>query len=87
MRILIAEPLDAAAVKLLQQQPGWEVVVSNPKEYAPASGGGRRADCPQLGDGRRRDTLAAAPKLRVIGRAGVGVDNIDLQRPPLPAFW
>ena len=33
MRILIAEALAPAAVKLLQQQPGWEIVVSNPKEF------------------------------------------------------
>ena len=33
MRILIAESLAPGAVKLLQQQPGWEVIVSNPKEY------------------------------------------------------
>ena len=77
MLILIAEPLDAAAVKLLQQQPGWEVVVSNPKEYTQHLANAdalivRSAVMVNAG------VLSAAPKLRVIGRAGVGVDNIDM---------
>ena len=76
-KILIAEPLAAAGIELLQAQPGWEVIVSNPKEYTP-----HLADCDALlvrsvvqVDGAM---LARAPKLRVIGRAGVGVDNVDL---------
>ena len=34
MNILIAEPLAAAGIELFQSQPGWNVIVSNPKEYA-----------------------------------------------------
>ena len=34
MNILIAEPLAAAGIELFQSQPGWKVIVSNPKEYA-----------------------------------------------------
>jgi D-3-phosphoglycerate dehydrogenase len=34
MKILVAEPLAAAGIELLKAQPGWDVVVSNPKEYA-----------------------------------------------------
>ena len=33
MQILIAESLAAAALKLLREQPVWEVIVSNPKDY------------------------------------------------------
>ena len=77
MRILIAEPLASAAVKLLEQQPGWEIVVSNSKEYKQYL-----ADADALIVRSavlvNADVLAAAPKLRVIGRAGVGVDNIEL---------
>ena len=77
MRILIAESLAPAAVKLLQQQPGWEVVVSNPKEYTQHLAG---ADALIVRSAVTVDkaVLAAAPNLRVIGRAGVGVDNVDL---------
>src|SRR5579871_1136773 len=77
MRILIAESLAPAAVKLLQQQPGWEVVVSNPKEYMQHLAA---ADALIVRSAVTVDknVLAAAPNLRVIGRAGVGVDNVDL---------
>src|SRR5206468_4199016 len=34
MNILIAEPLAPAGIELLQSQAGWNVVVSNPKEFA-----------------------------------------------------
>jgi D-3-phosphoglycerate dehydrogenase len=77
MRILIAEPLAAGGVKLLQEQPGWEVIVSNPKEYAQYL---PDADALIVRSALTVDAavLAQAPKLRVIGRAGVGVDNVDL---------
>src|ERR1700734_3408205 len=77
MRILIAESLAPAAVKLLQQQPGWEVVVSNPKEYMQHLAG---ADALIVRSAVTVDkpVLAAAPNLRVIGRPGVGIDNVDL---------
>jgi D-3-phosphoglycerate dehydrogenase / 2-oxoglutarate reductase len=77
MKILVAEPLAAAGIELLKAQPGWDIVISNPKEYAQ-----------HLGDAEalfvrsavkvNAEVLAKAPKLKVIGRAGVGVDNVDL---------
>ncbi len=77
MKILIAEPLAQAAIDLLKTQPGWDVVVSNPKEYAQ-----HLADTEALlvrsAVKVNKDVLEKAPKLRVIGRAGVGVDNVDL---------
>ena len=77
MQILIAEPLAPAAVKLLQDEAGWEVIVSNPKEYAQHL---PNADALIVRSVVmvNAEVLAAAPKLRVIGRAGVGVDNIEL---------
>src|SRR6185436_7264178 len=77
MKILIAEPLAAAGIEMLQSQPGWDVVVSNPKEYAQ-----HLADADALlvrsAVKVNADVLRQAPKLKVIGRAGVGVDNVDL---------
>jgi D-3-phosphoglycerate dehydrogenase len=77
MKILVAEPLAPAGVDLLKAQAGWEVIVSNPKEYA-----AHLADCDALlvrsAVKVTKEVLAQAPKLRVIGRAGVGVDNVDL---------
>src|SRR5438046_816752 len=77
MKILVAEPLAPAGVNQLKEQSGCEVVVSNPKEYTQ-----HLADCDALivrsAVKVTADVLAQAPNLRVIGRAGVGVDNIDL---------
>src|ERR1700738_1023342 len=77
MQILIAESLAAGAVKLLQQQPGWDVIVSNPKEYTQHLS---KTDALIVRSAVTINggVLSSAPKLRVIGRAGVGVDNVDL---------
>ena len=78
MNILIAEPLAAGGIELFRSQPGWNTIVSNPKEY------GRHlsdADALLVRSAVQVDksVLERAPKLRVIGRAGVGVDNVDLE--------
>lgn len=77
MKILVAEPMAPAAVDMLKAQEGWDVVVSDPKGYA-----AHLADCDALlvrsAVKVNKDVLAKAPKLSVIGRAGVGVDNVDL---------
>ncbi len=77
MNILIAEPLAPAGVELLKSQPGWKIIVSNPKEYTQYLG---EADALIVRSAVQVTpaVLAKAPKLRVIGRAGVGVDNVDL---------
>jgi len=78
MNVLIAEPLAPAGVELFQSQPGWNVIISNPKEYAQ-----HLADADALlvrsAVQVTKAVLEKAPKLRVIGRAGVGVDNVDLE--------
>lgn len=77
MKILIAEPLAPAAVEMLRAQSGWDVIVSSPKEYS-----AHLATCDALlvrsAVKVNADVLSKAPRLRVIGRAGVGVDNVDL---------
>ena len=77
MKILVAEPLAAAGIELLKVQPGWNIVVSNPKEYAQHLSD---ADALMVRSVVKvnAEVLAKAPKLKVIGRAGVGVDNVDL---------
>ena len=78
MKILVAEPLAAAGLELLRAQAGWDIVVSNPKEYAEHLG-----DCDALlvrsAVKVNKDVLSKSPKLKVVGRAGVGVDNVDLE--------
>ncbi|MCX6623918.1 MAG: hydroxyacid dehydrogenase [Acidobacteria bacterium] len=77
MKLLVAEPMSPAAIELMKAQADWDVVVSNPKEYTP-----HLADCEALlvrsAVKVTKEVLEQAPRLRVIGRAGVGVDNVDL---------
>jgi len=77
MKILVAEPLAPAAVDLLRAQSDWNVVVADPKSYM-----SHLADTDALivrsAVKVTKEVLASAPKLRVVGRAGVGVDNVDL---------
>ena len=77
MNVVIAEPMAQAGIELFQAQEGWNVIVSNPKEYAkhlPEADALVVRSAVQVTPA----VLAQAPKLRVIGRAGVGVDNVDL---------
>src|SRR5580693_9244166 len=77
MNVLIAEPMAQAGIELFQAQEGWNIIVSNPKEYAQHLA---EADALVVRSAVQVTpaVLAQAPKLRVIGRAGVGVDNVDL---------
>src|SRR5947209_5078977 len=77
MNVLIAEPMAQAGIELFQIQQGWNVIVSNPKEYSkylPETEALVVRSAVQV----TPEVLRQAPKLRVIGRAGVGVDNVDL---------
>src|SRR5580698_9340066 len=77
MTVLIAEPMAQAGIELFQAQQGWNVIVSNPKEYARHLGvAGALVDRSAVQV--TPEVLKQAPKLRVIGRAGVGVDNVEL---------
>ena len=77
MKVLIAEALAEAAIAQFKAVDGWNIVVSNPKDYEP-----HLADCDALvvrsAVKVNKAVLDKAPKLRVIGRAGVGVDNVDM---------
>jgi len=77
MKIIVADRISEHGIKLLAE-PGWQVV-------QPAAGALARelneADALVVRSATRvtDELLSHAPKLRVIGRAGVGVDNIDLE--------
>jgi D-3-phosphoglycerate dehydrogenase / 2-oxoglutarate reductase len=77
MKILVAEPIAQAGFDLLAAQPGWNVIQADPKTYQD-----HLADCEALlvrsAVKVNKDLIKKAPKLRVVGRAGVGVDNVDL---------
>jgi D-3-phosphoglycerate dehydrogenase / 2-oxoglutarate reductase len=78
MKIVLAEKVSPATLAVFQAEPGWKIVTYDQikdglaSEIADADGLVVRSAVQVDGA-----LLASAPKLRVIGRAGVGVDNID----------
>jgi len=78
MKIVLAEKVSPATQAVFQAEPGWEVLTYDklpdglPAALADADALVVRSAV-QVDDA----LMEHAPKLRVIGRAGVGVDNID----------
>jgi D-3-phosphoglycerate dehydrogenase / 2-oxoglutarate reductase len=80
MHIVIADPLPTSAVELLSSVSGWTVDARAgrpPDVLAPDLD---RADALIVRSATKVDErlLSSAPKLRVIARAGTGIDNVDL---------
>ena len=79
MKIVLAEKVSPATLAIFQKESGWNVVTAD--QIAPGGLASELADADALivRSAVQADAalLAAAPKLRIIGRAGVGVDNID----------
>ncbi|PYK63149.1 MAG: phosphoglycerate dehydrogenase [Verrucomicrobia bacterium] len=81
MNVMICDPISPKGIALLQQQPEFKVTVLE-KRLAEAE------LLPLMGEVAamvvRSETkvtkrvIEAAPKLRVVGRAGVGIDNVDV---------
>jgi D-3-phosphoglycerate dehydrogenase len=83
LKIVIAEKVSPATLAILKEEPGWEVVTPDPgqAQISSASLAQALADADALivRSAVQADAalLQHAPRLRLIGRAGVGVDNID----------
>src|SRR5579864_849478 len=79
MKIVIAEKVAANAVQLLKDEPGWTVITHDQLngDFASALPDADALIVRSAVDVNAQ-VLRAAGKLRVIGRAGVSVDNIDL---------
>jgi D-3-phosphoglycerate dehydrogenase / 2-oxoglutarate reductase len=80
MKIVLAEKVSPATLAVFAGEPGWEVKTHDqlPDGLAAALAD---ADALVVRSAVQVDDalLEHAPKLRVIGRAGVGVDNIDAE--------
>jgi D-3-phosphoglycerate dehydrogenase len=81
VKILISDPLHSEAIAWLQQQPGAHVVVqtdSSPNELLKTIS---EYDALIVRSRTKvtEEVIATAKKLRVIGRAGTGLDNIDVE--------
>jgi len=82
MKVLVCDPIAAKGISLLEQRPEFEVVVL-PKRLTEAE------LLPLVNDvvamlvrsetKVTRKVIEAAPLLKVVGRAGVGIDNVDVE--------
>ena len=78
MKIVLAEKVSPATLAVFAAEPGWEVLTHDQlPDGLPAALAD--ADALVVRSAVQADDalMEQAPKLRVIGRAGVGVDNID----------
>lgn len=79
MKVVVAEKLSPAALALLRENPNWRLLTPDDVAGKLAES---LADCDALivrsAVKVTSELLEHAPQLRVIGRAGIGVDNIDL---------
>jgi D-3-phosphoglycerate dehydrogenase len=77
MKVVLAEKVSPATLAVFQTEQGWNVLTHDQVKNLPEALADADAlvvrSAVQVDDA----LMAAAPKLRVIGRAGVGVDNID----------
>src|ERR1041385_5842241 len=82
MKILVCDPVSPKGIALLQQRPEFRSVVL-PKRLSEAELLPVVADAVALVVRSEtkvtRKVIEVAPKLRVVGRAGVGVDNVDVE--------
>ena len=82
MNVLVCDPVSPKGIALLQQRPEFKVTVL-PKRLSEAELLPVVADTVAMVVRSEtkvtRKVIEAAPKLRVVGRAGVGVDNVDVE--------
>ena len=81
MKVLVADKISAKGVEYLRRQPGLTVVEaygSSPEQVL-ALVGDVQAIVVRSETKITAEVFAAAPQLKVVGRAGVGVDNVDVE--------
>jgi D-3-phosphoglycerate dehydrogenase len=78
-RVLIADKLSPAAVDIFKQRGvDFDIKVGLTKDELIAIAGDYDAFAIRSGAKIDKDVIAAAKKLKVIARAGIGVDNVDI---------
>ena len=87
MKVLIADDVSEHAIEILRSEPSWQVVDlghekgdgAARKQRLAAEISGAEALIVRSATKVNADLLEHARQLRVVGRAGVGVDNVDLE--------
>jgi len=78
MKVIVADKISDRGVQLLEEQPGWNIVLTA-KDTLNAEIVDADALIVRSATKVTAELLDKAAKLRAVGRAGVGVDNIDLE--------
>lgn len=80
MKIIIADDLPSSALELLRAEPGWIVDARSGRKPAELAKDLADADALMVRSATTVDAalLQAAPRLRIVARAGTGVDNVDV---------
>ena len=78
--IVVADDLPASALDLLRSETGWQVDARSGRSPVDLAEALAHADGLLVRSATRvtADLLRQAPRLRIVGRAGTGVDNIDV---------
>ena len=81
MKVLVADKISPKGVQYLRNLPGFEVVEAY--NFSPEKVLELVKDAHAIAVRSETkitaEVIAAAPKLQVVGRAGVGVDNVDVE--------
>ena len=80
MKVIVTDKIAAKGVELLKAEgyevkEGWDI----PKDDLPGIIGEYDAIVIRSATKVKGDLLAAAKNLKVVGRAGIGLDNVDLK--------
>lgn len=80
MKILVSDLLHEKGVEALEQTPGFEVEMNTSLTQEELIGVIKNYDGLVIRSGTKvsEEVIAAADRLKVIGRAGIGLDNVDI---------
>ena len=81
MKVLVADKISPKGVEYLRKQPGFEVIEAYGSTPAKILELVKDVHAIAVRSETKitREVFAAAPLLKVVGRAGVGVDNVDVE--------
>src|SRR5881628_3187575 len=81
MKIVVADDLPPSALELLRAESGWVVDARSGRPPSALAADLRDADALLVRSATKVDAhlLEAAPRLRIVARAGTGVDNVDVE--------
>jgi len=80
MKIVVADDLPPSALELLRAEAGWTIDARSGRSPSALAADLADADALLVRSATKVDVrlLEAAPALRIVARAGTGVDNVDV---------